>query len=110
MATLGYVEQLSKPIFNFSAIARRENGSTEPFSLAILPARYERGRGWYCVVACPFLDNRPLRIFGVDERQALELAVDFVRQSLGHMDAILLDGEGNPVRIPDPAPQQEPAE
>lgn len=110
MATSGYVEQLSKPIFDFSATARRENGSTEPFSLAILPARHERDRGWYCVVTCPFLDDRPLRIFGVDQKQALKLAVDFVRRSLGHMGATLLDGEGNPVQIPDPLINQEPPE
>lgn len=97
-------------VFEFSATARRRDGSTEPFTLTIFAANHDPQRGWNCVLSCPFLDNELLRIFGIDQRQAFELAVDFVRQSLGHMEAILLDGEGNPVQIPEPSTPQEPAE
>jgi len=41
-----------------------------------------------------------MKVFGVDENQAGELAFDLVRNLLKHKTATIVDGNGNPLDVP----------
>lgn len=100
MAAAGYMEQLKSVVYRFSAFARREDGSREEFAMEI-SALEDSGKGYsVCHLSCPFLRSKPYSIHGVDHRQALELSRRFVEINLEHMNACLVDADGEPMELP----------
>ena len=73
--------------------------------LRVSRPEYDEARGFYCVVECPFLREKHFKIFGVDEEQACELSVEFIRQSIIDQKAGLIDEEGLDVSVPDISPE-----
>ncbi len=57
-------------------------------------------RGCFCIIKCPFIREKEMKVFGVDENQAGELAFDLVRNLLKHKTATIVDGNGNPLDVP----------
>ncbi len=45
--------------------------------------------GCYCVVHCPHLFTDDKRIFGVDDEQALEVSIMFIKELLEHGGAVI---------------------
>jgi len=97
--------QLNETILLFEAFARGGDGVVAPFSLRISQPEYDDARGFYCVVECPFLREKHFKIFGVDEEQACELSVDFIRQSIADQKARLVNEQGGEVSVPDIPPE-----
>ncbi len=93
------MEQLNQILFSFEAFVERGDGTTAPFSLRVFQPAYEEGHGFYCIVECPFIREKHFKIFGVDEEQACELSIVFIRQSAEDMKAHLVDAQGNKVSI-----------
>ena len=101
---------MMNPIYTFEARARREDGSIEPFSLAVSKAHREDEHCWYAMLACEFLRKEPFKMYGVDEAQALSLAVDFTRRSLQYDNVQLIDDQGRPIEIPERPYQIDPSD
>ena len=78
LATLEYMEQLKRPILSFEASAERHDGTVVPFSLRVYEPELDEKLGNFCFIECPFIRQRPFRIFGVDQEQACELSVKFI--------------------------------
>ncbi len=83
----------------------RGDGTTVPFSLRVLQPEYDEDRGFYCIVKCPFLRGKNFKIFGVDEEQACELSIEFIRQMIEDPKARLVDAQGLEVFVPDIPPE-----
>lgn len=88
------------PFVSFHAIAERSNGTTVPFSLSVFEPEHEDVHCYACLIDCPFLNNRPFKIFGADETQARELAISFVRNVIRGDLVAFHDEKGNEVAIP----------
>ncbi len=97
--------QSNNIILIFNAFAKGGDGTIVPFSLRVSQPEYDDARGFYCVVECPFLRDKHFKIFGVDEAQACELSVGFIRQSISDQKAHLVDEQGREVSIPDIPPE-----
>lgn len=95
------MEQLNEIIFSFDAFAEGGGGDVAPFSLRVVEPMYDEGHGFFCRVECPFLREKPFMIFGVDGKQACELSISFVRQSIEDVGAKLIDNDGNQISIPE---------
>lgn len=93
--------QLNQTILSFEAFMERGEGTTVPFSLRVSQPEYDEERGFYCVVECPFLREKHFKIFGVDEEQACELSIEFIRQMIEDPKARLVDAQGREVSVPD---------
>lgn len=100
IAAIGCMEQLDNLILSFDAIAERGGDAAAPFSLRVSGPKYDEERGYFCHVECPLLRKKPFTIFGIDEEQACELSISFIRQSLIDVDVDLVDANGNEVDIP----------
>ena len=87
--------------FSFEAKAIREDGSTEPFSLAVPEPLSEDEYSYYSMLECGFLREEPFKIHGADRTQAVFLAVEFVRLSLQHAKVSLIDASGTPTELPE---------
>ncbi|MBL6948468.1 MAG: hypothetical protein ISR51_07300 [Rhodospirillales bacterium] len=94
------MEQLNEIILSFEALAEGDDGTAVPFSLRVHQPEYDEDRGFYCVVECPFLRERHFKLFGVDEEQACELSIKFIRQSISDQRAHLVDEQGREVSVP----------
>ena len=69
-----------------------------PFYLSISnPAKGETDEDYYCEIHAPVLFNRDKRIYGLDERQAPALALEFVKQMLAGKR--IVDASGNPIEV-----------
>lgn len=69
-----------------------------PFVLRISdPVESSDGGDWYCTIHAPALFERDSDIYGVNAKQAKELAVSFVRKMLG--DKQLYDKEGKVIKL-----------
>ncbi len=97
--------QLNETIMSFEAFAKGGDGTIVPFSLRVSQPDYDEARGFYCVVECPFLRDKHFKIFGVDEAQACELSVGFIRQSIADQKAYLVDEQGGEVSVPEIPPE-----
>lgn len=86
--------------FKLEAKAKREDGTTLPFLLCVSQPGYDEGMGFYWVVECPILREKAFKIFGVDEEQAMALALWFVDDQLKHHQFTLVDADGNIVELP----------
>lgn len=93
------MESLNKLILDFNAVAKGDDGSCVPFSLQVMCPEYDEDRGFFCQVSCRYFRVKPFLIFGVDEIQACELAIDFIRLSLIDR-AELVDANGHPISLP----------
>ncbi|MEQ8228203.1 MAG: hypothetical protein RIA64_08970 [Rhodospirillales bacterium] len=93
------MEQLNDFILDFSAFAKRSDGNVTPFSLRATCPDYDEDRGYFCRVFCPYFRKKPFLIFGVDEAQACELSIEFMRQMLEDQ-VELVDAEGRPIALP----------
>jgi len=100
------MEQLKQSILVFEAFAKGGDDAVVPFSLRILQPAYDEPRGYYCVLDCPNLGKKPFRIFGVDEEQACELSITFIRQLVVDQKAYLVDDQGQEVSIPEIPPEK----
>lgn len=49
----------------------------------------------YCIVHCPHLFDEEKKIFGVDEDQALELSIIFIKKLLDHAGVVLVEEESS---------------
>ncbi|HBQ48157.1 MAG TPA: hypothetical protein DD728_04595 [Hyphomonas atlantica] len=94
------MEPLNSVILDFKAFVKEGEEELAPFSLLVIKPGYEEGRGYFCSVICTYLRAKPFQIFGVDEAQACELSIDFIRQML-EGQAELVDADGNPVDLPE---------
>ena len=90
------MEQLNDILLDFNAFAKKGEDIRVPFSLLVTGPAFDEGRGHYCTLVCPYFREKPFLIFGADEAQACELAIDFIRQLL-EGQAVLVDGDGNHV-------------
>lgn len=94
------MEQLNQTILEFGAFAKGGDEGVAPFVLKVSYPEYDEGRGFFCRVICPYLREKPYLIFGVDEAQACELSIDFIRQML-RGQAELVDSDGAPIELPE---------
>lgn len=101
MATIGYMEQLTKIIFTFDVFIKHEDGASEPFSLCVREPVQEEDVSCYCIVECPFIQDEGIKIIGVDAEQACKLSAEFIRNMLKDQPYCLVDDNGNEVSIPD---------
>ena len=99
MAPAGYMEQLNQLLFSFEAFAKGDDGVVVPFSLRVSQPAYETGHGYYCIVDCPIIREKPFKIFGAHEEQACELSIVFIRQSVEDQKVHLVDAKGQDVTI-----------
>lgn len=95
------MEQLDNLILSWNASAVLQTGEVAQFSLRIYKPQFEEGRGYYCVVECPFLRKEHFKIFGVDEVQACELSVSFINQMIEDDVVRMLDEFGQEIAIPE---------
>ena len=86
--------QLNDIILEFRGFAEETDGVVSPFLLRISSPEFEAGRGFFCRVYCPYFREMPFLIFGVDQAQACELSIEFIRQMLTD-EARLVDQNGN---------------
>ena len=80
------------------------DGIVVPFSLGVSQPGYEEGHGYYCVVKCPYIREKPFKIFGAHEKQACELSISFIRELVFDQKAHLVDAQGHEVSIPEIPP------
>jgi hypothetical protein len=95
------MERPRRPILTFEAGAERSDGSVAPFSLRVFEPEYDEGRGHFCLVECPFLEQGPFRIFGEDQAQACELSIYFIHRMIEGDVLRLVDTQGQEIRIPE---------
>lgn len=70
-----------------------ENGKRRPFHLWISAPRESSHAGeYYCRIHAPVLFKRDKDIFGIDQKQAHELSIEFIKRLLA--DRRLIDKEG----------------
>jgi hypothetical protein len=101
MATVGYMEQLTDPIFKLDAIVVNGDGEKAPFSLSIFYGGVEeKDICHYCWVRCPHIRKRDLKIFGVDDAGALAGAILFTETYLKRGGEFLINEDGEEVRLP----------
>ena len=73
-----------------------EDGQREPFSLVITnPEKAPGADDYFCNIHAPVLFKRDKSIYGVDAKQAAELAIKFVNDLLSGRQ--LVDEDGKPV-------------
>ena len=94
------MEQLKRLILSFEASAERHDGTVVPFSLRVYEPELDEKLGDFCFIECPFIRQRPFRIFGVDQEQACELSVKFINWMLEYDVVRLMDAQGQEVHIP----------
>ena len=76
-----------------------ENGKVRPFYLRISgPVQDIEGGDYFCSVHAPALFSEDKKIYGADEKQAQDLALQFVKQMLGNKR--LIDKDGNLIDLP----------
>jgi len=95
------MEQLKRPVLFFEADAERHDGTVVPFSLRIHDPEPGEDLGYFCFIECPFIRQRPFRIFGEDQEQACELSVKFINLMIEDDVVRLLDGRGQEIQIPE---------
>lgn len=100
MAPAGYMEQLDAAIYRFACFVRSKDGIRHPLTVAISAPAESGEDDSVCLLSCPFLRTKPFSIYGVDHNQALELSIRFVETSLEHMNATLVDADGNAIELP----------
>lgn len=75
-----------------------EDGQRRPFSLVITdPEKTPDADDYFCNIHAPVLFKRDKSVYGVDAKQAAELAIKFVKDLLSGRQ--LIDGNGNPVNL-----------
>jgi len=75
-----------------------DRSGKQPFYLEISePQNDKDGNDYFCRVHCPSLLGRDREIYGADEKQARELALQLVKQILG--DRRLVDQDGKPLKL-----------
>jgi len=89
-------------IINFSANAIDLNGVSHPFELSIYAPVVVDEHSAYCVIKCSYLREEEFKIFGVDEKQAISEAINFIKNMTNDKITSFLDDDGNPVSIPTP--------
>lgn len=73
-----------------------DDDEKSPFHLRISsPKKVEKTEDWYCRVHAPSLFKRDKDIFGIDEEQAEQLAIRFVKLLLDGKR--LIDNDGEPI-------------
>jgi len=97
--------QLNETVLSFEAFVKGGDDAVVPFSLRVSQPEYDEGRGFYCLLECSYLGKKPFRIFGVDEEQACELSIGFIRQSMEDQKARLVDAQGREISVPDIPPE-----
>ena len=100
MATIGHMEQLTKLPFELEALAKGADGSLSPFLLKITKPAHDDDRGYFCVIACPLIRDKEMKIFGEDAEQAAELAFQFVSEMLQPKGVAIVDSHGNSLDVP----------
>ena len=74
------------------------NEKKEPFQLIISkPIKSEGENDYYCEIICHKLFNKPKRIFGVDNEQAVLLSKQFIKTIIGKNE--ITDYDGNLIKI-----------
>jgi hypothetical protein len=69
-----------------------------PVSLSVFkPAKAEDSDDFYCRIHAPFLFKKDKKIFGIDESQASDLALNFVRDVIGERK--IIDSHGDQLSI-----------
>jgi hypothetical protein len=85
--------------FSWDGFVEHASGARDEIRVAISQAmRVADADDYYCTVELSALLKSPKRIFGIDEAQARELAVEFVKSMLSGRR--LVDGEGVGVIFP----------
>jgi len=75
-----------------------DGGNRKPFHLRVSePNKTEGEEDYYCLVHAPALFKDDKKIFGVNEKQARELALQFIKQMVG--DKKLIDKDGQDVQL-----------
>jgi len=83
--------------YELTGYIEEADGKT-PFYLKIsAPALTESGDDYYCSVHAPYLLKGDKDILGVDEEQAKELAINFVKSMLG--ERLLVDESGKAIEL-----------
>ena len=82
-----------------NAKVKGADGSLNPFYLKVSEPSYDEGHGFFCSIYCPFIREKEIRIFGVDEEQAIELAFEFIEKMLDHDGCKVVDEEGNIISL-----------
>jgi hypothetical protein len=95
------MDQLNEPILYFEAFAKGDDGKTAPFTLRISQPKHDDTGGHHCIVECPYIREKEFRIYGVDEAQACELSVSFIRQTVTDQSTSLVDDHGRDISIPE---------
>ena len=94
------MEPLKETLLDFRAYAKGGEGRLAPFSLLIAAPDFDEDRGYFCILVCPYFREKPFLIFGVDEAQACELSIAFIRQML-EGETELVDADGKPIDLPE---------
>ncbi|MPY69084.1 MAG: hypothetical protein GEU92_03250 [Alphaproteobacteria bacterium] len=63
---------------------------TEVAAAISRPSREAGHPSWYCIVQCPAILSSDKAIYGVDEKQAAELAEMFLREMFDHHGVTIL--------------------
>lgn len=94
------MEQLKRLVLSFEANAERHDGSVVPFSLRVYEPELDEKLGYFCFIECPFIRQRPFRIFGEDQEQACELSITFINRMIEGDVVLLTDAQGQEIQIP----------
>jgi len=83
----------------FEAEARQTNSQVISFRFEVSSTDFDEGRGHYRELDCPFLRERPFRIFGVDGKQAAELCFSFTAGLVEDRIEVFLDSDGREISL-----------
>ena len=88
-------------VCRFEALAQDVDGTATPFVLRVARPQFDPARGHYCEIYCPTLRKKPHKIFGVDEAQACELTIWFVRRRLVDLGITIIYADGTEFPLPE---------
>lgn len=95
------MEQLIDPIYELEAIAINGDGGRTPFMFSVFYGGVEEADVChYCWVRCPYIRGRDLKIFGVDDANALANAILFAKSYLERGGERLVSAQGENVEFP----------
>ena len=94
VATARYVEPIGNIAKELRGFVEGADGSRTHVSARISEPMQSIGyNDHYCIVHCPHLFHEDKKIFGVDEDQALELSIMFIKKLLYHASVVLVEEE-----------------
>ncbi len=86
--------------FQLEAFAKGTDGTLKPFTLYISPPQRHDEFEYQCNIDCPMIRKKTIAIFGDEPLFTAELCIRFVKLSLDHMNAELVDRDGKAVTLP----------